>query len=161
LERIGNLDGARILDIGCGTGDFLDYLAERGIHPGFYHGIDLMGSFLEIARERHPGYRFEQADFFRKEDWDREYDYALCNGALNVKEGDNMSLLGRVVRKSLDLALKGVGVTLLKDAPGYLPDSRLFHYKEKNVRNLLENLHHPFRIYSDYANNDFTVFVWK
>ena len=47
------LSGARVLDVGCGSGYFLHRLREYG--AGSCHGIDLMESRIADARERYPG----------------------------------------------------------------------------------------------------------
>ena len=36
---LGDMDGARVLDVGCGFGDFLAFLNARGIEPE-YVGLD-------------------------------------------------------------------------------------------------------------------------
>lgn len=40
--------GNRVLDIGCGPADILDYLP-----PGHYHGFDIDASYIESARRRY------------------------------------------------------------------------------------------------------------
>ena len=47
------LAGARVLDVGCGSGYFLHRLSEYG--AGECHGIDLLASRIETAREEYPG----------------------------------------------------------------------------------------------------------
>lgn len=47
------LAGARVLDVGCGTGYFVHRLFEYG--AGECHGIDLMESRIGAARARYPG----------------------------------------------------------------------------------------------------------
>jgi SAM-dependent methyltransferase len=47
------LAGARVLDVGCGGGYFLHRLSEYGASE--CHGIDLMESRIEEARQRYPG----------------------------------------------------------------------------------------------------------
>jgi len=49
IESIRSLRGARVLEIGCGTGSSLVALAERGAHVT---GIDLDEGGLEVARKR-------------------------------------------------------------------------------------------------------------
>jgi SAM-dependent methyltransferase len=46
------LDGARVLDVGCGSGYFLHRLREYG--AGECHGIDLMENRIAEARGRYP-----------------------------------------------------------------------------------------------------------
>src|SRR4051812_50192378 len=60
LLALGDLDGARLLDVGCGFGDFLTFLEGRGIRPE-YTGIDLCEPMIARCRERYPqpGPRFE------------------------------------------------------------------------------------------------------
>jgi SAM-dependent methyltransferase len=50
------LAGARVLDVGCGSGYFLHRLSEYG--AGECHGIDLLASRIEAARERYPGQKW-------------------------------------------------------------------------------------------------------
>jgi SAM-dependent methyltransferase len=51
------LRGARVLDIGCGSGYFLHRLREYGAGECF--GIDLMENRIEEARKRYPMLRFD------------------------------------------------------------------------------------------------------
>jgi SAM-dependent methyltransferase len=52
IKRVGPAAGARVLDIGCGTGAFLRLVAGRGAAP---FGLDASQALLEVARERLPG----------------------------------------------------------------------------------------------------------
>jgi ubiquinone/menaquinone biosynthesis C-methylase UbiE len=40
LLALGDFAGRRVLDVGCGFGDFLAFLVERDIHP-LYSGLDV------------------------------------------------------------------------------------------------------------------------
>jgi SAM-dependent methyltransferase len=51
------LQGARVLDVGCGSGYFLHRLQEYG--AGECHGIDLMENRIAEARERYPTLRLQ------------------------------------------------------------------------------------------------------
>lgn len=59
LDRVGPGPGTRVLDVGCGTGVFLELAAERGATVA---GVDAAGPLLEIARERVPAADLRLAD---------------------------------------------------------------------------------------------------
>src|SRR5262245_57503508 len=59
LERIGSVQGQRVLDIGCGAGVFLRLVADRGAEPT---GIDASESLIGLARERVPEGEVQVAD---------------------------------------------------------------------------------------------------
>jgi SAM-dependent methyltransferase len=49
LARVRLQPGQRALDIGCGAGAFLRFVAERGAHP---FGLDASAALVELARRR-------------------------------------------------------------------------------------------------------------
>jgi SAM-dependent methyltransferase len=51
--------GARVVDVGCGTGRLEPYLAAQGLTPS---GIDLSPEMIRVARRDHPGFGFDVAD---------------------------------------------------------------------------------------------------
>jgi SAM-dependent methyltransferase len=68
-----------IVDVGCGTGRFAAFLAERGFDVV---GIDASAAMLEVARARTPDAEFEVGDMFT---WrpPAPVDGVLCRGVLN------------------------------------------------------------------------------
>ena len=61
LEEGGVGPGARILDVGCGTGDLLALLAEH-LEGAAFAGIDLSGRGIEAAQKKMPGALLLQGD---------------------------------------------------------------------------------------------------
>jgi SAM-dependent methyltransferase len=63
-----------VLDVACGTGQHARLLSAKGFSV---EGLDLSAAFVSIARKKHPGGRFFEADMtdfhFR-----RQYDAVLC-----------------------------------------------------------------------------------
>jgi cyclopropane fatty-acyl-phospholipid synthase-like methyltransferase len=59
IERSGLQPGDRVLDIGCGTGVFLQAAAEHGAQPA---GVDASPELLAIARDRAPSADLQQSD---------------------------------------------------------------------------------------------------
>lgn len=162
LLRLGDFNGTSLLDIGCGTGDFLGFLLSQNIKPMIFHGIDLMPEFIQVANRRYcnKAIRFYQKDFFET-DFHGSFDYIICNGALNVREKNNMLLLEKAISKSLKHCKKALGFTLLKHADGYLGDERIFHYQKDKVYEVAKKYSNNVEFFSDYADNDFTLIIRK
>jgi SAM-dependent methyltransferase len=59
LEGCAPVPGARMLDVGCGSGLFCGLARDKGLVPA---GIDAAEPLLAIARERFPGIRFDQGE---------------------------------------------------------------------------------------------------
>jgi len=60
VQRIGLKEGARVLDVGCGTGRLVQWIAERVGTKGAVAGIDPLEERIHIARSRGGGTaRFE------------------------------------------------------------------------------------------------------
>jgi SAM-dependent methyltransferase len=80
LLRLGDFDGRRLLDVGCGFGDLLEFLHQRGIHP-VYTGLDVCVPMIErcIHRYGEGTHRFVVADVLAHEP-DAPYDYVVASG---------------------------------------------------------------------------------
>ena len=62
VQHLGALDGARVLDVGCGTGRLARWIAESVVGPsGSVVGVDPLPERIAIARARVSGIRFEVA----------------------------------------------------------------------------------------------------
>jgi SAM-dependent methyltransferase len=70
----GRSGGKRLLDVACGTGAHLPYLAAAGYDV---QGVDVNPEMLAAARARLPGVPFREADMVRL-DLDETFDAIVC-----------------------------------------------------------------------------------
>src|SRR5438876_7277533 len=81
LMEIGDLRNRRVLDLGCGIGDFYPFLIEK-FGDVDYTGIDLVREMVDFASKKHPGGRFLCRDLFAHE-LDETFDYVLISTVFN------------------------------------------------------------------------------
>lgn len=93
--------GMRVLDAGCGIGELVECLP-----PGIYYtGIDYCKGFVETARQRYPGRRFEVDNLLDLSSFAEQFDVCVCRTVEGV--------IG-------DRAWPGIAANLLKLAPRVL-----------------------------------------
>jgi 2-polyprenyl-3-methyl-5-hydroxy-6-metoxy-1,4-benzoquinol methylase len=99
IRRVGLPAGARVLDVGCGTGWTSLFLAEAGFAA---LGVDLVPANIEVARRRaerwSSGARFAVADM-ETLDLDGSFDAALLFDALHHvrRQAETLRRIGRLV----------------------------------------------------------------
>ncbi|MEI6477408.1 MAG: class I SAM-dependent methyltransferase [bacterium] len=69
LSLVGDLEGRRVLDVGCGDGFFTELFAARGAAE--VYGLDSSARQIELARQksRNSNVKYIQQDMFRWSDW--------------------------------------------------------------------------------------------
>ena len=79
VELLKPTSGEQILDIGCGTGDLVNVIAEAGAHVT---GIDASENMVQQAKAKYPGIHFEQMDA-TKLTFVSEFDAVFSNATLH------------------------------------------------------------------------------
>ncbi len=149
MFELGDFNGKRLLDVGCGVAGYYGYLKERGIDVQ-YTGIDINPKMIEAARETYPHLhkRLFVHDIIERP-LDESFDYIISVGPLNLKFAGslNMDLTGRLVRAMYEAATAGIAISMtssltkkphpgtyyfdpvevMKDATGFCSNVRLDH----------------------------------
>lgn len=105
-EFLDSLDGDKVLDAGCGNGEDVKFMLERGFEP---IGIDLSKGMLQVAKERVPNGNFQVMDMANIEFPDNSFDGILSNCSLfHIPAEELPSVLkhfGRVLKPNGKLML--------------------------------------------------------
>jgi SAM-dependent methyltransferase len=158
LAGIGDLAGGRILDVGCGLGDFAGWLEGRGIDAD-YTGIDLTAELVEQAARLHPRRRFLQGSILDAALLPGErFDYVVASGIFATYTAGADDFLRHAVARMWAFAQRGCAFNSLSAwAPD--PDAGEFHAEPPAVLAFCAGLTPWVALRHDYHPRDFTVFL--
>ena len=160
LVQLGDLDGARLLDVGCGFGDLLAYLNERGIEP-VYTGIDVCKPMIERCRERFDG---EQAIFRVADALEFEpitaFDYVVASGLFGLDAEGARDRIRPTLERMFLWSSIGMAVNFLSTRSPQPVDGRVYVDPPKALEAGL-SLTPSARIDHTYLPNDFTLYLYK
>jgi SAM-dependent methyltransferase len=157
---LANLHGKRVLDVGCGFGDFLAWLNAQGIEPD-YTGIDLVRPAIERCRTRFKGTnaRFFVGDaltFVKGE----PYDYVVASGIFGYAARDTRERVQPTLEHLFSLARIGMAVNFLsRRAPTRSP-GRLYLHPSDVLQFALE-ITPAVKLDHAYLPNDFTLCLYR
>lgn len=159
------LRGKKILDLGCGTGDFLEYLwkVSRGRWER-YLGIDLVSEYVEEARRRFPivGVEFRCE---RLEEVKEEFDIGVAVGTFACKYGkdvrESKDIVFGTIREFFKRCREMIVFDLMSPRCAKPKEEDLLIAAEDVYGWVLEELSERVLIDHSYAPHCYTVGVWK
>ena len=160
LAQVGNLDGASVLDVGCGLGDFFEWTRNSGLVLD-YTGIDLTPSMIELARQRFPRARFEVADLLSYAPTATDgLDFVVESGIFTFRKQDAFDYLRATVTRMFDLCSRAVAFNCLSAwAPGQ--DAGEFYADPLKTTEFCRSLTPWVVLRHDYHARDFTVYMYR
>lgn len=150
------LDGASVLEVGCGFGDFLDHAAGRGVRPASYLGVDVSERMVAGARARHPQAEFLVLDILAAEP-PQQPDFVIASGIMAVDVPDYEAYVLRVLRRLHALGRRGFGLNFLSTCTEK-PDGVSRYVEPAWLLSLFQrHVDWRCRLIHDYRPNDFTL----
>ncbi len=164
-QLIGNMDlnNRTILDVGCGTGNLLEYISIKFTNFR-YTGIDVLPHMIERAEQKKLNGKFVCMDLFKNNPYsNKSFDVIFSSGIFNLNLGNNEEFLLDAVEIFQSLARETVSFNLLWDK-SQDKDSKYFYFSPEEVFNKLISKYHEIwniTIQKGYLHNDFTVYLNK
>lgn len=159
LDIAESINGKKILDFGCGSGDFCRFLEERGIEVD-YTGLDINERLIGLARENNPGAPFRVFDIGR-DTLNEDFDYIFLCGVFNL----NIQGIEEAVRTTLRKLFERCRIGLAFNALSSHNPKKDFelHYTspEELLAFAIKDLSPLVSIRHDRIPYDFTMFVYK
>jgi len=162
LTEIGDLNGSKVLDFGCGLGHLGSYLASAGVDC-LYNGVDIAPSFIDYCRKK-----FATGDFGYLNDFSgKSFDFVFVSGVFNNRMDNNWSFFRETVASLYEMTKVGLAFNCMSTYVDY-EDENLYYFEPENVFGFLKREVTPFvTIRNDYyVKNDappfdFTVYAFR
>ncbi len=155
MSEIGSLQNSRILDVGCGFGDFFKYLKNRKIITD-YMGVDINPKFIQIAKQKNPRIKFQVRDIEIKK-FKSKFDWVFAIGTTN--KAGSYSYIEKLLSEMCRISKKGVAMDFLSsyvDFKGkgdyHASPERIFHITKKISKRVV--------IRHDYLPWQFCVYIY-
>ena len=155
---IDNLNSSKILDLGCGTGDFNTYLKKKKIHVN-YTGIDSNQNMINILKKKNIKC-INQSIFNLKKFRNNSYDYIFLSGALNIPVINQNNKLFKLLKQMYRISKKGFAINFLSIYSDKI-NQKEFYMDPKDLVSICHKISKKFIIRHDYLPHDFTLLLYK
>jgi ubiquinone/menaquinone biosynthesis C-methylase UbiE len=157
LCRGVSLAGARVLDVGCGLGDFVPWAESRFGADFDYVGLDLSGDLVQAARARFgtPRRSFLEGTLHSALEIGR-FDVVVMSGTLTFRTSDNEGTMRAMLAQAFARCDGVVSANFLSCYVDYqLPKNH--HFAPEQVFAYARTLTPYVTLYHDYPLHEFSV----
>jgi SAM-dependent methyltransferase len=151
-----SLEGKRVLDVGCGFGDYFGYLSKSQVGIDKYTGWDLSDKLIGEAKDRYGGNdeaAFRVQDLFEVKP-EPVADVAVMLGLLNLKyeEVDNYEYSQKAIQQAFGLVREGLLVDFLSihRTESYPKEDFVFYHDPSKMMDYALSLTNNVRLLHDY-----------
>ena len=154
-----------LLDLGCGSGMFLDYLQNEGLAPPWrYHGIDISEKMIEAAWANRGSEAFEVRDILNSPLPSGSFDYVVMNGLLTEKQSlsqlEMTAFACDIITSAFDIARVGIAFNVMSKIVDWERED-LFHWAlEEMCEFVCTHLSRHFIVRNDYGLYEYTVYLY-
>lgn len=159
LAELGDMHGKRLLDLGCGIGDFYPVLKEK-FGEFDYTGIDIVPEFIQHAATRYPEGHFYCQDVLR-EPIKEDFDYVLISGIFNNEVPEGTDFLKDMLRAVFPHAKMGLGFNFTSTHVNFRSPGMMHHDPQVVMEFCLVELSKKLQLHHHYFRCDVAVFLYR
>ena len=154
-----------LLDFGCGTGHFYEYIIKQKIEGIKYSGLDLSEKFISVCKRKFPNLNFYLADLLENPGAIGSFDYLVMNGVFTVKRelsfDEMLEYFQKLITAIFAKANVGIAFNVMSKAVEWERED-LFHMPaDLLIQFVTKNLSRNFIIRNDYGLYDYTMYLYK
>ena len=153
-----SLHNQKILDYGCGTGDFYTFLKQQDLTVK-YTGVDINENFIALAKKKFPECTFKVMSI-DEEPLEGYFDYIFICGVFNLKVPGIQRDVRNALVKLFQYCNKGLALNALSSHAPIKDPELNYTSPEDMVKFCIENLSPSVALHHDRIENDFTLFVY-
>ncbi len=159
LCEIANLKGRKVLEIGCGIGDFYPFLMNKftDVH---YTGIDIVPELIDYAKKKYPEAFFHCIDLLENIFKDR-FEYVFISGVFNNEINNATQFLFSMISIAYELCENGLAFNFTSNYVNRYDNGMAYHDPVAVLSFCLENLSKRVFLYHHYERCDVAVFVYR
>ncbi len=159
LDIDSSIMGKKVLDYGCGKGDFYQFLKDKNISVQ-YTGFDINERLISLARGKFPECRFTVFDI-EKDKLDEDFDYIFLCGVFNLKLKNLEETIKNILTRLFSHCRRAIAFNALSAYDpqkgfelNYISPLDMFEFAIKNLSPFVSLIH-------DRIPYDFTMFIRK
>jgi len=143
---------SKVIDAGCGFGDFYLFLEQKGVRPLKYIGYDILPEALFVAKKR-----TNQSYFKRNVLYDtlERADFYVASGSMNILSREETFTF---IRRCFEASNKGFIFNLLM---GEEREGHFNYFLPEEIEAYVSDFAYEVQMYEGYMEGDFTVFLKK
>lgn len=160
LAQVRRLNDTSLLDVGCGLGDFYEWLKHAHLNVD-YTGTDITPNMVEIAQQKFPEARFEWGNVFDKKECEIEsYDVVVASGIFTYRQTASLFFLKAMIERMFSLCREAVAFNSLSGWASE-KDEGEFYADPIETLAVCRALTPWVVLRHDYHPRDFTVYMYK
>jgi len=160
LASVGINTKDKILDLGCGLGDFYSWLSEN-IPFVDYHGIDLTYEMVKETRKRYPELLIENKTIFEIDAEKPVYDYIVASGIFYLRKDEPYEYMMKTIGKMFQLCKKGIAFNSLSSWSKEYSKNEFYADPLEIVAEIKNKFTSKIILRHDYHPNDFSIYMYK
>jgi len=159
LMEIADLRNRRVLDLGCGIGDFYPQLIEK-FGQLDYTGIDLVPEMVDFASKKYPGAHFLCRDL-STQGLDETFDYVLASVVFNNAMSDCDAYMRELLTHAFKYCTLGLGFNFISSHVNFTDPEMAYHDPAEVLDFCIRNLTRKVLLHHHYERVDVAVFAYR
>lgn len=156
MSEIGDLNNSSILDVGCGFGDFLNFLQTKKLKTDYF-GIDINPIFIKIAKEKFPNGNFQTFDI-QKTKMKKHFDWVFAIGITN--KCGSYKYIEEMLYAMFKISKYGIAMDFLSSYVDFKGKGD-FHSSPDKIFKIAKKISKRAVIRHDYLPYQFSVYIYK